>query len=183
MVEIPEGNHYINASFEDSSSVDFPNVSMQSRTSIQLYSFNNTKAQQYRFIPNSTKGYHIISVNSGLALDVAGGIANVGADVRQFTPKGSKAQLWYLRDAGDSYYLQTTLGNWTLDIAGGVTGDGTKIALYEPNATKAQRFLLASVASLNGSQTHKLQSASSSILVFDIPGGSRDDGPILWLLK
>lgn len=183
LVEIPGGNYYINASFKDSSSVDITNGSMQSGTPIQLYSFNNTKAQQYRFIPDSSGGYQIISVNSGLALDVAGGIAKVGAEVRQFTPNGSKAQQWYLRDAGDSYYLQSALGNWTLDIAGGVTGDGTKIALYEPNATKAQRFLLASVASLNGSQTHKLQSVSSSTLVFDIPGGSREDGPVLRLFR
>lgn len=63
-------------------------------------------------------------------------------------PSGSrptKAQLWFVRDSGDGYYLQSALGEEVLDLSGGVSADGTAIALYGPNGGINQRWTLQPV--------------------------------------
>lgn len=60
-------------------------------------------------------------------------------------PSGSrptKAQLWFVRDSGSGYYLQSALGEEVLDLSGGSSSDGTVIALYGPNGGINQRWTL-----------------------------------------
>jgi GH25 family lysozyme M1 (1,4-beta-N-acetylmuramidase)/5-hydroxyisourate hydrolase-like protein (transthyretin family) len=176
-VSIPNGNYYINAvGVSDAKSVDIPGASKANQKAIDLYSYNNTKAQQFTFTKQSDGSYVIKNVNSGMALDVASGKACNKAVVRQYTANGTTAQKWFIRNSGNKYYLQSALGNWVLDIAGGKTANKTAITLYTPNASKAQQFGFASVASLTTGEAVKMSPASSSSLAVDIPASSKSNG-------
>ncbi|WP_164520710.1 RICIN domain-containing protein [Bifidobacterium callimiconis] len=181
-VTIPDGVYYINAKSRDSAGLDVPDYSTADGTQLQLYSYNNSTAQRFKFAKQSDGSYVITNVNSGKALDVANGSASNGAKVQQFTPNGSAAQRWFIRNSGTGYYLQSALGNWVLDITGGNTSDRTKIDLYTPNGTDAQKFLIASATKTITTKAVKIQSVaaasgkSGTSRVIDVSGGSGSNG-------
>ncbi|OZG57517.1 N-acetylmuramoyl-L-alanine amidase [Bifidobacterium tissieri] len=180
-VTIPDGVYYINAKARDSASIDIPDYSTSDGTRPQLYSYNNSVAQQFKFTKQSDGSYVITNVNSGKALDINGGNAYNGATVQQFTSNGTTAQRWFIRDSGSGYYIQSALGNWVLDLAGGSTSDHTTVALYTPNDTNAQKFLLASATKPFTTKAVKIQSAAAKNRVIDVTGANTDNGARLQL--
>lgn len=173
---VPNGEYYVNAMARDSSSIDIPGAGRDNGVRPQLYRANGSPAQRYRFTRQGNGSYSIINVNSGKALDVAAGVANNGAVVRQWDANGTSAQQWYLRDSGAGYYVQSALGNWVLDLAGGSVADGTSVRLFSPNATPAQRFLVASTIAMRTDSTVEISSSINQRLAMDMPGASRSDG-------
>ncbi|KAA8827329.1 RICIN domain-containing protein [Bifidobacterium tissieri] len=180
-ITIPDGVYYINAKARDSASIDIPDYSTSDGTRPQLYSYNNSVAQQFKFTKQSDGSYVITNVNSGKALDINGGNAYNGATVQQFTSNGTTAQRWFIRDSGSGYYIQSALGNWVLDLAGGSTSDHTAVALYTPNGTNAQKFLIASATKPFTTKAVKIQSAAAKNRVIDVPGANTDNGARLQL--
>lgn len=174
-VYVPNGRYYINSWLKDSSGIDIAAASTADGVPLQLYSWNNTAAQQYDFERQSDGSYIITNVNSRKVLDVSGGVPGNGYTVSQYSRNNSAAQRWYIRDAGYAYYLQSALGNWVLDLAGAGTGNGNRVSLYAPNGTDAQRFQLASTTRIDTSRLHQVQSIINRNMVLDIPGGSGDN--------
>lgn len=172
-VVVPNGTYYINSYAKYSSSIDIPGGSTSNGAKTQLYSWNNSQAQQFRFTRQNDGSYEIVNVKSGKALDVYNAEAKNFAVVQQFSRNGTVAQRWFLRDAGSYYYLQSALGNWVLDLTGGNTSNGTAAALYTPNQSAAQRFTLASAntAIPTGANTW-IANVRDHNMVFDISGGS-----------
>ena len=180
-VTIPDGVYYINAKSRDSASLDIPDYSKSDGTQPQLYSYNNSVAQQFRFAKQSDGSYVITNVNSGKALDVNGGNAYNGATVQQFTANGTTAQRWFIRDSGNGYYIQSALGNWVLDLAGGSTSDHTTVTLHASNITSTQQFLIASATKPFTTKAVKIQSAAAKNRVIDVTGAATDNGARLQL--
>lgn len=173
VVSVPDGNYFINVRFKVASSVDIPGASTSDSATIQLYSGNGSKAQQFKFSKQSDGSYVITNVNSDKALDVRGAAAGNNSVVQQYTINGTNAQRWFIRDSGAGYYLQSALGNWVLDLSGGNTSNGTAIRLYAPNGTQAQRFVVSSSeVSVPVNAAVNIKSAGKSNLVFDVPGAS-----------
>lgn len=173
VVSVPDGNYFINVRFKVASSVDIPGASTSDSTTIQLYSGNGSKAQQFKFSKQSDGSYVITNVNSDKALDVRGAAAGNNSVVQQYAINGTNAQRWFIRDSGAGYYLQSALGNWVLDLSGGNTSNGTAIRLYAPNGTQAQRFVVSSSeVSVPVNAAVNIKSAGKSNLVFDVPGAS-----------
>lgn len=173
VVSVPDGNYFINVRFKVASSVDISGASTSDSTTIQLYSGNGSKAQQFKFSKQSDGSYVITNVNSDKALDVRGAAAGNNSVVQQYTINGTNAQRWFIRDSGAGYYLQSALGNWVLDLSGGNTSNGTAIRLYAPNGTQAQRFVVSSSeVSVPVNAAVNIKSAGKSNLVFDVPGAS-----------
>ena len=173
VVSVPDGNYFINVRFKVASSVDISGASTSDSTTIQLYSGNGSKAQQFKFSKQSDGGYVITNVNSDKALDVRGAAAGNNSVVQQYAINGTNAQRWFIRDSGAGYYLQSALGNWVLDLSGGNTSNGTAIRLYAPNGTQAQRFVVSSSeVSVPVNAAVNIKSAGKSNLVFDVPGAS-----------
>lgn len=173
VVSVPDGNYFINVRFKAASSVDIPGASTSDSTTIQLYSGNGSKAQQFKFSKQSDGSYVITNVNSDKALDVRGAAAGNNSVVQQYAINGTNAQRWFIRDSGAGYYLQSALGNWVLDLSGGNTSNGTAIRLYAPNGTQAQRFVVSSSeVSAPVNAAVNIKSAGKSNLVFDVPGAS-----------
>lgn len=173
VVSVPDGNYFINLHSKVASSVDIPGANASDSTTIQLYSGNGSKAQQFKFSKQSDGSYVITNVNSDKALDVRGAAAGNNSVVQQYTINGTNAQRWFIRDSGAGYYLQSALGNWVLDLSGGNTSNGTAIRLYAPNGTQAQRFVVSSSeVSVPVNAAVNIKSAGKSNLVFDVPGAS-----------
>lgn len=173
VVSVPDGNYFINVRFKVASSVDIPGASTSDSATIQLYSGNGSKAQQFKFSKQSDGSYVITNVNSDKALDVRGAAAGNNSVVQQYAINGTNAQRWFIRDSGAGYYLQSALGNWVLDLSGGSTSNGTAIRLYAPNGTQAQRFVVSSSeVSVPVNAAVNIKSAGKSNLVFDVPGAS-----------
>ena len=175
VVSVPDGNYFINVRFKVASSVDISGASTSDSTTIQLYSGNGSKAQQFKFSKQSDGSYVITNVNSDKALDVRGAAAGNNSVVQQYAINGTNAQRWFIRDSGAGYYLQSALGNWVLDLSGGNTSNGTAIRLYAPNGTQAQRFVVSSseVSVPVNAAGERFKSAGKSLnLVFDVPGAS-----------
>lgn len=173
VVSVPDGNYFINVRFKVASSVDIPGASTSDSATIQLYSGNGSKAQQFKFSKQSDGSYVITNVNSDKALDVRGAAAGNNSVVQQYAINGTNAQRWFIRDSGAGYYLQSALGNWVLDLSGGNTSNGTAIRLYAPNGTQAQRFVVSSSeVSVPVNAAVNIKSAGESNLVFDVPGAS-----------
>lgn len=173
VVSVPDGNYSINVRFKVASSVDISGASTSDSTTIQLYSGNGSKAQQFKFSKQSDGSYVITNVNSDKALDVRGAAAGNNSVVQQYAINGTNAQRWFIRDSGAGYYLQSALGNWVLDLSGGNTSNGTAIRLYAPNGTQAQRFVVSSSeVSVPVNAAVNIKSAGKSNLVFDVPGAS-----------
>ena len=176
-VTIPNGNYYINVRSKVASSVDIPSGSAVDSTAIQLYSGNNSKAQQFTFTRQSDGSYEIVNVNSGKALDVRNAVAENNAIVQQYSRNNSQAQRWFIRDSGAGYYLQSALGNWVLDLSGGNTADGAAIRLYAPNGTASQLFVVSSSdVSITTGVSMIITSVANKKLVTDVTSASTANG-------
>lgn len=176
-VTIPNGNYYINVRSKVASSVDIPGGSAADSTTIQLYSGNGSKAQQFTFTRQSDGSYEIVNVNSGKALDVCNGVAENNAIVQQYSRNNSRAQRWFIRDSGAGYYLQSALGNWVLDLSGGNTANGAAIRLYTPNGTASQLFVVSSSdVNIATGVSMIITSVANKKLVTDVTGASTANG-------
>lgn len=176
-VTIPNGNYYINVRSKVASSVDIPGGSAADSTTIQLYSGNGSKAQQFTFTRQSDGSYEIVNVNSGKALDVCNGVAENNAIVQQYSRNNSQAQRWFIRDSGAGYYLQSALGNWVLDLSSGNTANGAAIRLYTPNGTASQLFVVSSSdVNIATGVSMIITSVTKKKLVTDVTGASTANG-------
>lgn len=176
-VTIPNGNYYINVRSKVASSVDIPGGSAADSTTIQLYSGNGSKAQQFTFTRQSDGSYEIVNVNSGKALDVCNGVAENNAIVQQYSRNNSQAQRWFIRDSGAGYYLQSALGNWVLDLSSGNTANGAAIRLYTPNGTASQLFVVSSSdVNIATGVSMIITSVANKKLVTDVTSASTANG-------
>lgn len=176
-VTIPNGNYYVNVRSKVASSVDIPSGNAADSTTIQLYSGNSSKAQQFTFTRQSDGSYEIVNVNSGKALDVRNGVAENNAIVQQYSRNNSQAQRWFIRDSGAGYYLQSALGNWVLDLSGGNTADGAAIRLYTPNGTASQLFVVSSSdVNIATGVSMIITSVANKKLVTDVTSASTANG-------
>ena len=172
-VNVPNGAYYINSVAKDSSSIEIPADATADGVRTELHSATGKANQQFTFTRQPDGSYEIKNVATGKALDVADARAWNNAEVRQWTPDGTAAQHWFIRDSGSGYYLQSALGDYVLDLSGGNTADGALAALYSPNGSSAQKFGLASVnAVLPIDKDVRIESVAQSGMVLDIAGGS-----------
>ncbi|WP_418969440.1 RICIN domain-containing protein [Alloscardovia omnicolens] len=171
-VTIPDGEYYINSRVKDSSSVDIVNGSTASGAAINLYQYNHSAAQKFKFTRNSNGTYTITNSASGKVLDVYGGTAHNKQTVWQYVQNGSLAQQWYIRDMGNGYAIQTALGNFVLDVANSSSKNGTQITLYEPATTEAQRFVMSSTTPLKNTNKVNILSSANGNKALDIVNGS-----------
>ena len=94
----------------------------------------------------------------------------MGMPLQQWPVNGLTPQKWFIRDAGNGkVMLQSVLGNMVLDIPSANTYRGQKVQLWSPNGSDAQLWQLAS-ADVNVPQgTVRINAATSSRMVVEIP--------------
>lgn len=175
-LSLPKGTFYVDAVKRLKSSLLIENGSSSAGAVARLQS-GTQDAMKFQFIPQSDGSYEIVNVTSGLALDVKGSNAVVGAAIQQWTRNNTSAQRWWLRVANEGgVYIQSVLGNWVLDLTGGNTADGTQVQLYAPNDSEAQRFVITDASAVMPEGSTRLASSGQSAMTLGVADGSYDDG-------
>jgi len=123
---------------------------------VQLYSANDSNAQKFRVLEETSAHWSLQNANSGMYADVAGGSARNGQNVQQYADNDSRAQRWNIIDSGetvtiDGYtcsvvtigsYVTTDGATYAMDVRGAMSTNKTNIQIYTANGTLAQQFAL-----------------------------------------
>ena len=134
---------------------DIDSASAASGANLQLYRDNGTNAQKFEFTYNQDGYYTIRNVNSGKAVDCAGGASADGTNIRQYASNNSNAQRWKLKSAGNGYYsLMCKCNGKMADVSGGTAANGTNIQVYQPNGSAAQKFKLVKTVPAKGNSQY-----------------------------
>lgn len=147
--------------------------------SVNLQIWSNDRVQQQKFhitrIEN-TNYYKIISANSAKAIDVQGGISDIGTNVDQYDQNGTDNQYWYLKDCGGGYYNIISKANGLcLDIAGGITNsNGANVQLFYYNGTEGQKFKFIPINIIDNN-TYEIETKLDSNKVLDVSNASQDN--------
>lgn len=138
--------------------------------------------QKYEFEPDGAGWYVIRNLSTGLVLDVANGGMTNGTNVQQWTENGTDAQKWRLAYCAGGVIVVSKLNGLVLDIQGGHAHDGANVQVYEPNGTLAQAFrLVPTDRFVDIPEGGYVFSSISSSVVFDVLGGSVEEGAAIGL--
>lgn len=130
-------------------------------TNIQLFDWTGSVASDFKFVPVTYNGktnyYYKIQTNNGKVLDVNGGKAAEGANIRQMPWTGAAGQIWYPSWNSDgTATIATALGGgYCLSIASATDRNRANIVLASNRSQSHQKWYLAG-------QTIKSCSISSS---------------------
>ena len=175
---VERGDGLYSISFENSGKVlDVKDASAEPGTFVQLYTWNGTNAQLWKFI-DAGDGYVYIKSALGTYLDVKDGHTSSGTLLNCFTLNESRAQKWKLKIddyhfvSDGTYEIQSSINTTSvLDVALGSKDNGGNIQIYNSNSTSAQRYEVL----YQGNGYYKIQ-AEHSGKVLDIKGGSKTAG-------
>ena len=172
-INFSDSTYFISSLTNNALSLDIAGGQTGDGTSAQLYGYNKSKAQQFELKKQTDGSYEIRNKNSAKVLDVKDGVAQDGAQVRQWSANGSSAQRWFVRGSATGYYIQSALGNWVLDVSDGRTATGASVRIFSPNSSRDQMFLFSSVDVAIPQNTHtKISTKLNSNLVLDVKDGS-----------
>lgn len=174
---IAEGTYTIQAAVNTNYVLDIAGGSTADGGNVQIYSKNNTLAQNFVVTSVGNGYYKIVCEGTGKVLDVSGGSSANGTNVQQYKWNGSAAQCWRFIDAGNgSYYIQSKLGT-VLDIVSGAIYAGNNVQTYMLNETNAQKWKLSKLNYADIEEgTYTIQTALSTKKVLDVLNGSCDNG-------
>lgn len=140
------GKYYIQSSVNPNMALDISGASKNDSANCQLYTLNNTRAQQFEIEPCGEGYYTIKNVGSGKVLDVKNNSLSNGANVQQYSSNGTRAQKWLIRkNADETYSFIGYNSGKCLDITSGNMKNGSNIQIYFDNNTKAQKFNLIEI--------------------------------------
>ncbi len=184
---IEEGLYYISSALssnkvltiQDGKTDNFANLQIRDK-GIQSQKFQVT-------YDNNLKVYTITAFHSDKVLDVASGGQTNSTNVQQYQANTSTAQQWIIKRTEDGYYSIISKCNYLyLDLEGGSTSNGTNVQMYEENNSQAQKFQFDKVEEITSQRvledgTYKIFSALNNHKVFDVAGGSFENGANLQL--
>lgn len=179
---------YTIASAKNSNFVlDVSGGSVSRGANIQLYSYNDTPAQQFR-VSHDAQGYvTFTSVKSGKVLDISSGTVKNSANIQQWDSNGTEAQKWIVKRTGNAYTIVSGKNtNYVLDLSSGKVNKGQNIQLYADNGTAAQQWYIEPYVSKEqrindiayqnknvlSDGTYVIRSCKNSNYVLDVSGGS-----------
>lgn len=134
----------IRSAYNTDRAVHLLDNSTANNTNIQLYDYTGHAATSFKFVPVTYKSksnyYYRIETNNGKVLDVNGGKAASGANIRQMPWTGAAGQIWFLTWNSDG---TTTIGS--------ALGSGYCLAISSATDKNKANIILAS----NKSQSHQ----------------------------
>jgi hypothetical protein len=131
-------------------------------TNVDIWTDNNSAAQQWRVIANSDGSYKLINPHSSKDLDVANAGTADGTNVQISGDNGSGAQKWQMNLNGDGSYTLINVGSGkALDVSEAGTADGTNVRIWTSNGTSAQKWQLVPISSIVSGATYKLINVNS----------------------
>jgi hypothetical protein len=118
--------------------------------------------------------YKIINRNSGLALDVAGGVTTSGSDVDQYTYQGKSWQQWTVTKLSGGAYEITGVGSGkALDVAGASVANGAAVDIYPYKGSSNQQWVISPTSggymTVTGVQSGKLLDVKGASTAVEAP--------------
>jgi len=103
--------------------------------------------------------YSLININSGKALDAAGGNTANGTNVQIWTNNNTNAQKWkVIKNSDGTYKLINVNSGKALDVNNANTVNGTNVQIWTDNGTGAQKWKIIK----NNDGTYKLINLNSN---------------------
>ena len=138
----------IRSAYNTDRAVHLLNDSTANNTNIQLYDFTGHVATSFKFVPVTYKGksnYYRIETNNGKVLDVSGGKATSGANIRQMPWTGAGGQVWSLTWNSDgTTTIKSALGSsYCLAISSATDKNKANIVLASNKGQSHQKWYLA----------------------------------------
>ena len=133
---IDDGYYTINSSLNGKKVLDVASGNIASGTNVQLYSFNGTLAQIWKFKYLENGMYKIISgLNPKRVLTSSNGNVLIAKDT------DSDNQKWYIQGLeNNNFSLISANDGLYIDVALAKTADKTNVGVYQSNDTLAQKF-------------------------------------------
>ena len=176
-VDISNGVYRLNSA--KGKSLDVTGASTDSGTKVQIWSQNNSGAQDWQ-LTNTNDGYYtLMNVKSGKYLDVTGGNTAAGTRIQIWDGNGTDAQKWAIVKYDDRYRLVSKVADRSLDISNAaVSTDGAPVQIWDNNNNDAQKWeIIKSSTTSNvdiSNGVYRLNSAKGKSL--DVTGASTDSG-------
>lgn len=193
--KIEDGTYSIITSLNEKKVLDVSGGSKYSGANVQIYTSNNSSAQQFVIKKDSgSVFYQIYSKKSGMNLTFAGEAPKNSANVFQNIASGDKSVCWELRHVvGDYYMIFVPNTEFCLDLSGGKTADKTNVQIYTANNSKAQIFQLKKLNNQVKTEQnvdyelkeglYTVSTALNSSMVLDVASASKADGANIQLYK
>lgn len=186
--KVEEGTYIISSALDASKVLDVDNGSLMIGANIQIYSSNNTIAQQFVIEKaNDTEFYTITSKNAGMRITYVDGKLSNSINVYQYASTDTVGNQWRLENiVGDYYKIYAENSLYCLEVANGSAFNGTNIQIYSDNGSTAQIFKLQKVSNQttvnqnaaeeieNGIYT--IQTSLKNSMVLDVTSGSTQNG-------
>ena len=124
--------------------LDIPAACRNNGARVQLYSWNESSAQQYRFTEVGNGVFQITNVGSGKAVEVAGGATGNGGAVQQYGANGTLAQHWsVISPSSGRYIFANNASGKAMDVPGGQARSSVKLQIYAGNYSAAQQWTVS----------------------------------------
>lgn len=140
---------------------------------VQIHDRNGTRAQRW-YVRDMGSGYYLQSALGNWVLDVSGGIAQSGADIRLYMPTSGENQRFILASRDVNIPLDTNTRiksvkdqNIFFDLRGGKSDDKVQVQIHTWNATDAQLYRFTQV----GNSVYTISNVKTNKLV-EITGGN-----------
>ena len=172
--------------------LDISGASKANGANAQMYAFNATLAQQWKYTVDSSGRATLTCLASGKVLDVRGAGKSNGTNVWQYQSNGTNAQKWVIsKNKNGTYTITSSLkSGLVLDVRGAGKSNGTNVHVWTANGTGAQQWKFYDVTKMRSDmaaqakasaktvagKTYYIVSALNGKKVLDIAGGSKSNG-------
>lgn len=148
VVSATNARYYIKSAKNSKYILDVAGGSSAIGTNVQMWTKNNTTAQQFLLSKNSNGTYAISNwINKGRLVGLAGWKTDnkVNIQMNDFC-KNHMTNQWYLEKTSDGYYsFRNKYSNLYLDIQDGVVQSKSNVQQWKGNGSAAQKFILSQV--------------------------------------
>ncbi|CAF3394306.1 unnamed protein product [Rotaria sp. Silwood1] len=140
---VPDGVYKL-ININSNKALDVAHSGTANGTNVQIYTDNNTSAQQWHIQNTGNGSYKLINVICGKVLDVDHSKTLNGTNVQIWEDNGTAAQRWHLQAIGDKniYKLVNVTCGKALDVNHSGTTDCTNVQIWTDNNTTAQKWRL-----------------------------------------
>lgn len=165
---------------------DIDGGSYSNNAHVQLYRWNATEAQVYRFQQVGNGVYTITNAKSGKLVEISGGAMGNGGTLGQYQDNGTAAQRWMVRKVGNGISFFNANSYRVIDIPSAGMYSGNKLQSYAANGTGAQQWVIGqwkterdklnelAAAHRNdlADGVYEVRGAVGNNMVLDVSGGS-----------
>lgn len=173
-VGLEDGVYTISSKLRRNLVLDVSNGSSDNQANVQLWTDNNSLAQQFMVTYIGDGQYQIGALCSDKMLDVAYGGTTDGTNVWQFEQNCTASQKWLIEEGDDGWYTLISAQNGlALDVSGANAFNGSNVQVWESNGTDAQKFAFSERFK---EDIYRIGIHADPSLVLDVEVGSPQSG-------